>query len=171
MYKILLFILLGVTPFTTAVGQSVITPALTDTLMLSEVENRDQVFYLNESDEPVTAVVVDYFESGQIKSRKTVIAGKAEGLWVEWYESGIPKYLAEWTQGMGHGQWVYFYENGEIRERSHVEQDLWQGIAEGWHSNGVKAFEGMYIENERIGRWTWWDDQGAITESKTYQNR
>lgn len=147
MYKMLLCTLLSVTPFTTALGLSVITPALTDTLMLSEVENRDQVFYLKNSDKPVTALIVDR------------------------YETGISRYMEEWTQGMGHGQWVHFYENGEIRERSNVELDVWHGIAEGWHSNGVDAFEGMFVENERIGRWTWWDEQGAITESKTYQNR
>ena len=171
MYKILLISFIALFAVSAASAQSVLTPALSDTLNSDDVEERNQVVYLKETDKPATAVIEKFYQSGQIQSRRSVVNGKAEGVWIEWYESGIPRYLAEWKQGMGHGQWIYFHENGEIRERSHVEQDLWQGITEGWHPNGVKAFEGMHVQNERIGKWTWWDEQGAITESKTYQNR
>lgn len=108
-----------------AYAQSVITPALTDTLQISEVDEHEQLTYLKDSGTPLTAVVVDCYASGQLKLRRSVVAGKAEGVWIEWYENGIPRYIAEWRNGKGDGLWLYFHENGQLRTRETVQDNIW----------------------------------------------
>lgn len=173
MYKTIIIFFLAA--FTTPIvnAQSVLSPALADTLSLADVENRDQVFYLVETGEPATGIVEEYHESGQIKSRRSVVAGKAEGLWVEWFETGIPRYIAEWRQGKGHGQWIYFHENGQISARETVKDDIWHGISESWYANGQKKTEGHLHDGAKHGVWKYWAPDGSFerTEEFVYGTR
>ena len=96
--------------------------------------------------------------------------GRAEGLWVEWYESGVPRYLATWRGGKGEGAWTYFHETGEVRERSVVVGDRFDGPVEGWHANGRKAFEGR-VPPEPEGRHVplLGRERPASTRTETYE--
>lgn len=167
MQKIVLITVFICLANTSIIAQSVITPALSDTVLLSDTREADLKTFKKGSDEPLTATVVEYHINGRLKLRKSVVNGKSHGLWMEWYESGIPRYIGEWKEGLGHGTWIYFHENGEISERAEVEDDIWQGVAEGWHKNGQKAFEGFYVNYNKEGRWTYWKEDGSIDSTKT----
>lgn len=155
---------------TTLKAQSVITPALSDTLLLSEVEERNQLTYLKDLDSTATAVIVDYYDSGQLKLRRSVVDGMAEGLWMEWYETGIPRFIAEWQLGRGHGQWMYFHENGQLRARETVEDDIWHGISESWYANGQKRSEGHHRQGQKHGTWNYWNKDGSHQKTEQYTN-
>jgi len=173
MYKTVLIFFVAV--FTTHIvnAQSVLSPALTDTLNPSEVEISDQVIYLVETGKPATGIVEEYYESGQIKARRSLIDGKAEGLWVEWFETGTPRYIAEWRQGEGHGKWIYFHENGQISSRETVKDDIWHGISESWYANGMKKMEGHLRVGAKHGVWKYWAQDGSLqrTEEFVYGTR
>lgn len=165
---LLLFPILLLTNILSA--QSVLTPALTDTLQLSEIEERNQLTFLKGSETPATAVIVDYYDSGQLKLRRSVVDGKAEGLWMEWYETGIPRFIGEWQQGKGHGQWMYFHENGQLRARETVDQDIWHGISESWYANGQKRAEGHHQQGQKHGTWNYWNEDGSHQQTEQYTN-
>ncbi|NBC27363.1 MAG: hypothetical protein GVY08_10910 [Bacteroidetes bacterium] len=79
MYKTIIISILAAFTAHIVDAQSVLSPALAETLSLADVENRDQVIYLVETGEPATGIVEEYHESGQIKSRRSVVTGKADG--------------------------------------------------------------------------------------------
>lgn len=167
MQKILFGILLLAMLPAALKAQSRITPALQDTVLLSETISKEQLSYRTSDGSLLTGVVVDYHENGALKLRKSVIEGRADGLWMEWYDTGIPRFIGEWKEGKGHGVWMYFHENGEVSERAEVRDDVWQGIAEGWHANGQKSFEGFYMNYQKKGKWTWWKENGSVDSTKT----
>ena len=118
---------------------------------------------------PVTdATVVDQYASGAKRLRVAVVGGRAEGLWQEWYENGVPRYIASWKQGRGEGIWMYFHPTGAIRERSLIVNDASTGPVEGWYPSGVKEFEGMYDRNARVGTWRFWNADGSRNREETY---
>ena len=58
----------------------------------------------------------------------SVVAGKTTGLWTEWYETGVVRYLAEWhPEGKGEGAWFYFLETGVARDRTVYRRDIAEG--------------------------------------------
>lgn len=170
MYRglLLLFSFIFSTAFVSA--QSVLTPALSDTLQLSQIQEHNQLIYIKGSETLMTAIIEDYYESGQIKLRRSVVEGKAVGLWMEWYESGIPRFLAEWDNGKGHGLWVYFHENGQLRARETVVQDIWHGISEFWYANGLKRSEGYHRQGQKHGAWNYWNEDGVYLKTEKYIN-
>jgi len=168
MYKTILFFYLAVfaTPMVSA--QSILTPSLGDTLDISFIESRNQIDYKAGTDTAITAIVTESYESGQIKLRRSVVNGLAEGLWMEWYESGIPRYMAEWKQGMGHGTWIYFHENGQISSRETVVDDVLHGISESWYASGQKKTEGHLHEGAKHGVWKYWAPDGSLERTEDF---
>ena len=114
------------------------------------------------------ATVVDFHRSGSKRLRVAVVGARAEGLWKEWYENGVPRYIASWKQGRGEGIWMYFRPTGAIRERSLIVNDASTGPVEGWYASGVKEFEGMYDRNARVGTWRFWNPDGSRNREETY---
>jgi antitoxin component YwqK of YwqJK toxin-antitoxin module len=168
MYKTTLYIFLLMFPLYSN-AQGVLTPALKDTLSIENVVDRNQISYQIDNDLPYTGTIVEFHENGQLKLRKSVIDGKAEGIWIEWYETGIVRYIGEWKGGIGHGTWMYFHDNGELSERSQVKNDVWEGISESWHKNGVKSSQGLLAQNERVGTWRFWNKDGSLKEIINYK--
>lgn len=168
MYKAILIIFLAVFTANLVNAQSVLSPALSDTLSPADIESRDQLIYLADTEELATGIIEEYYESGQIKIRHSVVSGKVEGLWVEWFETGIPRYIAEWKQGKGHGQWIYFHENGQISARETVRDDIWHGISESWYANGQKKSEGHHQEGSKHGVWKQWASDGSLEQIEEF---
>ncbi|MEL6615701.1 MAG: nuclear transport factor 2 family protein, partial [Bacteroidota bacterium] len=126
----------------------------------SDTEDRDGLTVLRATGEPVTGTVVERHPNGTHKLRRTLVGGRADGLWVEWYPNGTVRYIGEWAGGRGDGVWTYFHETGEIRERSEVTDDVWHGRSEGWHANGQRAFSGRYEWGAKAPGWQRWDEDG-----------
>jgi len=147
-----------------------LTPAFTDTLRADQVAQENGFTTVRATGAPFTGIVVDTYESGAKKLRRSVVEGQPEGLWVEWHESGVPRYMAIWRRGRGEGAWTYFHENGDICERVMVTGDLYDGPVEGWHANGQKAFEGHNRDNQKDGRWRYWNEAGRMTKIEVYRD-
>lgn len=118
------------------------------------LEERDQVFYVRATGEPATGLVEAVHPSGAKKARFTLVDGRAEGVWIEWYEGGAVRYVGEWRGGRGHGLWLYFHPSGEISERVRVRDDVFEGPAEGWTREGRKAFEAAIVGGDRRELWS-----------------
>ena len=116
-----------------------------------------------------SGVVADRWPNGRLRLLRSVVRGRPAGLWTEWYETGVVRYLAEWDpERSGEGVWYYFHETGLVRDRSVYHGDRAFGPSEGWHANGLKAYEGRYRANERVGRWRWWNEGGGLDSLRTY---
>lgn len=135
----------------------VLTPSSTDTVTTSVFDS------LSTAGVRFTGVVADRHPNGRLKLVRSVVAGAPTGLWTEWYETGIVRYLAEWhPEGSGEGAWFYFHETGVVRDRTLYRRDIAVGPSEGWHADGTKAFEGQYVRGRRDGLWRYWGTDGRI---------
>lgn len=112
------------------------------------------------TEQPITGTVVARHPDGRLSQRYAVRDGRADGAWLEWYDTGAVRAYLEWKAGLGDGVWVYFHPNGEVSERSEVRDDIWHGPTEGWHANGVKAFEGRFDRGVRPVPSRRWNDAG-----------
>ncbi|HHP7239945.1 toxin-antitoxin system YwqK family antitoxin [Longibacter sp.] len=154
----------------TAAVLSSVTPSLPDTLRTDQIKEENGFTVVRSTGAPFTGTVADGYESWAKKLRRSVVDGLPEGLWMEWYENGVPRYQATWRRGRGEGLWTYYHENGEIRERVTVTGDVYDGLAEGWHASGAKAFEGHYRNGNKDGRWRRWDERGLLATVKVYRD-
>ena len=147
-----------------------LTPALADTVGTDAIDGDNGRAVLRATGQPFTGVVEDRYPSGAPRLRRSVVDGRPEGLWVEWYETGVVRYLATWSGGRGDGVWTYFHPNGEVRERASVVADVWDGPVEGWHANGRKAFEGTHDGGQRAGVWRFWTEGGVLDRTERYED-
>ncbi len=99
---------------------------------------------------PYTGVVLDRFADGSKKARFSLRAGKTDGVWIEWYQSGPIRFYSEWRNGLGDGPFVYFHETGEVSERVRAIGDIWDGVSEGWDRDGKKLFESLYSQGKAV---------------------
>jgi hypothetical protein len=135
----------------------VLTPSSTDTVTTAVFDS------LSAAGRKFTGVVADRHPDGRLKLVRSVVAGAPTGLWTEWYETGIVRYLAEWhPEGKGEGVWFYFHETGVVRDRTVLRRDVSVGLSEGWHPDGTKAFEGQYVRGRRDGLWRHWGTDGRL---------
>lgn len=170
----LVFSLLAAAPFA-AEAQPLdirrsLSPALPDTVASAALDETNGRAILRTTALPYTGIVADRWPSGSLKLLRSVEAGRATGLWTEWYETGVVRYLAEWhPEGQGEGAWFYFHENGVVRDRTVYRRDMPVGPSEGWHATGRKAFEGLYdVQGRKTGLWRWWPDGGRLDREVTF---
>lgn len=174
MSRLALMVLLGTAPLVaTAQAPEIrrtLSPALPDTVTSDRLDEVNGRATLRDTGAPYTGVVADRWPSGRLKLLRSVENGRAAGLWSEWYEAGVVRYLAEWhPEGQGEGAWFYFHETGVVSDRTVYRRDTPVGPSEGWHANGRKAFEGTYEDQgRRDGLWRWWDDDGWIEREVTF---
>lgn len=142
----------------------ILTPAPDQRYLLTEVEVRDYVHYLPGTDQTITGIIESFHENGAKASRKSVVDGFVQGVWMEWYDDGRPRFYGEWKDSKAEGLLIYFSPNGEISERSFAYGDLYSGPSEGWTKDGAKAYEAILKDNERISYTDYTGDEGGQAE-------
>ena len=111
-----------------------------DGVNLDELEDREGVAYLKNSDSPYTGKCFEFHDNGQKKSETTLKDGEYDGLSVSWYENGQKGVEGNLKDGKQHGLSVL------------------------WHKNGQKQAEGNYKDNEPISE-KFWNSKGEEVDS------
>ncbi|MGB4771702.1 MAG: hypothetical protein WBP58_09590 [Chitinophagaceae bacterium] len=119
---------------------------------------------------PYTGVIADYYANGTPKLWKTLINGKANGLWLEWYPDGTLRYRAYWKNDLGHGRWEYFHPNGKLRSESFYIEDIVQGIYRSYFDNGQLESDGTYLKGKKDGVEVLYDRNGSPLKRSFYEN-
>lgn len=117
-----------------------------------------------------TGVIAERYADGSPSLRKTVVNGKAEGLWLEWYPDGTLRYRAYWKNGLGNGKWEYFYPNGQLRSESFYIDDIGQGIYKYYYENGQIQTDAVYLNGKLDGIKLTYDATGIIIDRQKYDN-
>ena len=61
-------------------------------------------------------LVIDYYESGAVKSKGNYVDGKLQGNYIPYYENGELQSKVNYVDGIEQGEVIEYYENGEIKE-------------------------------------------------------
>jgi len=117
-----------------------------------------------------TGIVTEQYSNGSPWYWKTLVDGKADGLWLEWYPNGRLRYRAYWKNNLGNGRWEYFYPNGQLRSVSFYIDDITQGIYQGYHANGQLQVDATYVNGKKDGVEMSYDINGLIISRKRYEN-
>ncbi|MEC7490372.1 MAG: hypothetical protein VYA17_12380 [Pseudomonadota bacterium] len=107
-------------------------PSLAFGETMEDLVIRDGLFYKKFSDVPFTGKVtgeeqgkfrkgkkhgpwVEYWSSGQLRSKWTYINGKEDGPFVGYYKNGQLEEKVTYKDGKQHGPWVRYHDNGQLR--------------------------------------------------------
>ena len=115
-------------------------------------------------------IISEQYANGSPKLWKTLVNGKAEGLWLEWYPDGILRYKAYWKNGLGHGRWEYFYPNGKLRSESFYIQDIAQGIYKSYFENSQLQTDATFLNGNKNGEELIYDLNGKLLKRNFYEN-
>lgn len=117
-----------------------------------------------------TGIISEQYANGSPSLWKTLVNGKTEGLWLEWYNNGPLRYRAYWKNSLGHGKWEYFYPNGQLRSESFFIDDIAQGMLKSYHENGQLNMDVVFQNGKKDGVEFIYDENGILLSRKRYEN-
>ena len=129
-----------------------------------ELEDREGVFYLKNSNSPYTGKCFEFHENGQKETEMTFKGGKMDGPAVWWYENGQKETEGNYKDGKIDGLLVAWYENGQKKAEGNYKDGKEDGLYVWWHENGQKMMEATFKDNEFISE-KYWNSKGEEVDS------
>ena len=117
-----------------------------------------------------TGIISERYANGAPSLLKTLLDGKANGLWLEWFPNGVLRYRAYWKNDLGHGKWEYFYPNGNLKNESFYIDDVAQGIYRSYFENGQLEYDGTYLDGRKHGIAYTYDINGSLVSRERFEN-
>ncbi len=102
-----------------------------------------------------------YHEDGLVKADATYASD--EGVYTEYYTSGVVKARGINKAGKSHGLWNYYYPSGNVKAEGNYEDGLKNGHWKYFHENGKVASEGEYQKGKPNGKWTYYYESGTVS--------
>jgi len=118
----------------------------------------DTMAFFKKDMKPVTGVVRDRYEDGQLKFEYNYKDGKKDGLHRGWYEDGQLKFEDNYKDGKKDGLCRVWYENGQLRLEWNYKDGKEDGLHRLWYEDG-QLFEWNYKNGELIID-KYWDEDG-----------
>jgi antitoxin component YwqK of YwqJK toxin-antitoxin module len=102
----------------------------------------------------------------RLEVRGEYVGGKRDGLWTEWYDSGVRKTERRWSAGTLDGLDVAYDPRGRVeRETMWVAGKRHGNHAE--YAGRVQVVAGEYRDGARHGTWTFWSTRGRRLGANT----
>jgi antitoxin component YwqK of YwqJK toxin-antitoxin module len=125
---------------------------------LDELEDREGVAYLKNSDSPYTGKVFEFHDNGQKKSEITLKDGEYDGPAVSWHENGQKDSEGNNKDGKLHGPAVICYENGQKKAEANYKDGKVYGPAVIWYENGQKLQVAEFKDGKLVTVKVWLPD-------------
>ncbi|MDB4519548.1 toxin-antitoxin system YwqK family antitoxin [Akkermansiaceae bacterium] len=129
-----------------------------------ELEVREGVVYLKNSDSPYTGKCFEFHDNGQKAAEANFKDGEYDGLVVTWYENGQKVIEINYKDGKQDGLTVGWYENGQKELEINHKDGKMDGPRVTWHENGQKMMESTFKDNEGISE-KYWNSKGEEVDS------
>lgn len=108
------------------------------------------------------------YDDGSIKASFIVKADQIQGEYIEYYQSGQIKTKTNYIDGLKEGDFKSFYESGQLMEHFILKKDIPTGQAKSFFENGKMKFEGKNIAGKRDGFWIYYYDSGVKKAEGVY---
>ncbi|MBN2668334.1 MAG: carboxypeptidase-like regulatory domain-containing protein [Bacteroidales bacterium] len=132
---------------------------------VSQLEEKNKVYFLPSSETPYEGKVYGYFDSGKKGLRGSVKLGQKDGQWEYWFENGQKRMVVSYAIGQKTGLWVSWYKNGNIRIKNNYTNDRLDGKNYWWYENGQLKKLAFY-KNGAIHGKIEWEESGALKEKR-----
>ena len=107
------------------------------TVNVEELEEREGIYYLLDSDTPYTGKSFGSHQNGQKYFEGKYKDGLREGLWVSWHENGQKKSEVNYKDGKWDGLLTTWHKNGQkLREANYKDGNIVEGSDKYWNSKG-----------------------------------
>ena len=101
----------------------------------------------------------EWYPTGVLRSELTFDSGQPDGLWSDWYEDGAPRSHGEYVDGEETGPWRFWHPDGGLAEQGSMRGGARDGAWSGWHPNGRDHYRRVYEQGSLLS-WQEWDDAG-----------
>ena len=139
-------------------------PTLLGQVSSSELENRDNVWYLKGSETPYSGAVLDEGQRGG-----ELVDGVRVGRWTTWNGEGNVSSISDYNEGEMHFHAMY-HSNGNKRFEGSFANGRPDGQHQTWYASGVQQAEVMYAKGRRHGPYTLWDLEGHVLYTAEYSS-
>ena len=143
---------------------------------------------------PPDGLVVEYYDTGQVGSKRryeggvqhgtfevfygdgsrwergAFVSGKPDGDHDKWWKNGRPALKARYVDGQLEGDYERWYANGETWEKATYRLGKRVGEYRKWWKNGALAHEYRYVEGKLDGEFRTYYDNGAKWAVAEYRN-
>ncbi len=144
--------------------------ACTGQVQVSDLKERDGIWYVSDPSDPFTGEAVAWHDNGQPMTRKPFVDGKVDGVWTEWNEDGGKRYEASWKEGKQHGPSTWWYDDGQMKKQEEYAMDVPNGVHREWYENGQMKSQRPFIDGDPDGTWLFWTDQGRVDRKEVYKD-
>ena len=79
---------------------------------LKQMVVKNEIWNLN--DIPYSGTYIDYYNSGKIQNKGTLLNGKLNGELTVYFKNGNKKFISNYKDGILHGVWSDYYPNGVL---------------------------------------------------------
>ena len=79
---------------------------------LNQMVVKNEIWNLN--DIPYSGIYIDYYNSGKIQNKGTLLNGKLNGELTVYFKNGNKKSVSNYKDGILHGNWSGYYPNGVL---------------------------------------------------------
>ncbi len=156
----------------------------------NELEFREFIYYLKDSDTPYTGkayalhengnkywevnhkdgkkdgLQTTWYENGQKQYEENYKEGNFDGVFASWHENGQKSSEASWKEGKQDGLGVSWYENGQKAAKYYYKDGKEDGLSVSWHKNGQKSFEGNFKDGNIVeGSDKYWNSKGEPVDT------
>ena len=85
-------------------------------------------------------------------------------------ENGTPLYSGQFYAGKMEGMYKEYYESGKILKEVHVSNDKENGPEKIYYENGKIKEKRFYINDKEEGKSLFYDEKGNLTKTEIYKN-
>ncbi len=136
----------------------------------SQISLGDDGLYYDKDQNLFTGVYKEFYDNGQVKQDMTLLNGRADGEVSLWYRSGACRETRIFKAGKRDGLWVSFSESGGKTGEASYKDDLKDGPWRIWDDNGILRYEMFYRKGQKSGLWIMYDANGIKTDEKQYSD-
>jgi hypothetical protein len=116
----------------------------------SDLSYKDGVFLSKSTGDPLTGVVKQRYDNGQMKSERHFQNGIQHGLNRSWYENGQLKYETNRISGCLDGDVTSWWDNGALKLEATFDDGKQVGISRMWNDEGKLLHESDGSKDTRL---------------------
>lgn len=113
---------------------------------------------------------IEYYESGQILLIAEYHSGKQNGISKEFYPNGNIKVEGYFVNNIPQGKFVYYYEDNNTHFIKNFKNGLYHGEYLEFYQNGNIKTKGTYINGYRNGTFYFYNENGIKIQEGNYIN-
>ncbi len=122
------------------------------------------------TDNELDGVYVDYYDSGVREDSAQFKAGKVNGPYYEHSRSGGLRRMRTFNNEGANGPSEVYYQCGTKEYDIQLKDGKTEGTVTGYYADGKKEFEGTFVNDERNGVNRNYDREGRISSEVSYVN-